>query len=911
LHDQIQTQLDSHVADAGTSTLVVCGLGGAGKTQLVLDYVQRHRTEYKATFWIEAGAKDSLERDFIYLYQTLFGLTTAAKMETTRVDDAVSRVKGWFAGRQGPWLMVFDGADAIDDSEARGYIDIRHFIPDVASLHVIVTTRSSMAADMTRLDAVCVGEMDEAQAVELFYRHSRILRDDVGMKSEVKVIVKELGCLALAVMLAAAYVGTTPRLQSNIKAYLPEHRQRRQELFSRKPESLVHQYSESVLTTWETSHQAVADQSLLASVILSMLSFLSFDDIFLGLFRIREIERTMLTDSEAKQRDKIEECFRLLQQYSLVQWKADLQSYAIHKVVHAWGYDRLTRDDQRELSWATFGLVVDAVKAVQSSMTGPEDKLRLVPHVTANVATLGGGRGTWTELTKPILNKVEGLGLFLVHHEKWLDGGVVQELVLDERRRILGDEHFDTTTAMSNLARTLREQGLLGKAAKMFEEVVEKRGRTLGEEHPYTISAISDLASTLKYQGLLDKAAKMLKEVLEKKRRTLGEEHPDTITATNDLAVTLVDQGQLDEAVKMLEEVLEKRRRIFGEEHPDTIFAMNNLGAILLKQGLLDRVVKILEEVLEKRRRTLGEEHPDTISAISNLASRFREQGMLNKAAKMFKEVLEKRRRTIGEEHPDTITAINLVAVTLVDQGHLDEATEMLKEVLEKKRRIFGEEHLSTIVAMDNLGGTLVLQGLLDKAAELFEEVLEKRRRILGEEHPDTLLAISNLAGRLRDQGLVDKAAKMFKEVLEKRRRILGEEHLDTVIAMNDLASALRCQGLLDEAAKMFKEVLEKWKHTLKEDHPYTILAINNLAYTLADQGKLDEAVKTLKKLLEKRRDILGEEHPDTITTNHYLATIEAKVKMERWTRNIWIGVLVLVPLLIAYDAIAWYKKGV
>ena len=45
--------------------LAVWGLGGAGKTQLVLNYLRRHRTEYKATFWIEAGRKELVKRDFV------------------------------------------------------------------------------------------------------------------------------------------------------------------------------------------------------------------------------------------------------------------------------------------------------------------------------------------------------------------------------------------------------------------------------------------------------------------------------------------------------------------------------------------------------------------------------------------------------------------------------------------------------------------------------------------------------------------------------------------------------------------------------------------------------------------------------------------------------------------------------
>lgn len=61
-------------------------------------------------------------------------------------------------------------------------------------------------------------------------------------------IIIELGSLALAVTLAATYVGLTPRLHSDVEEYLPECRKRRRKLLQRKPESLVYKYSESMLT---------------------------------------------------------------------------------------------------------------------------------------------------------------------------------------------------------------------------------------------------------------------------------------------------------------------------------------------------------------------------------------------------------------------------------------------------------------------------------------------------------------------------------------------------------------------------------------------------------------------------------------------------------------------------------------
>jgi hypothetical protein len=54
--------------------------------------------------------------------------------------------------------MVFIGADTIEAEQTSGYIDIKHFIPSAAALGVIVTSCSSTAKDMTRLEGVQVGD---------------------------------------------------------------------------------------------------------------------------------------------------------------------------------------------------------------------------------------------------------------------------------------------------------------------------------------------------------------------------------------------------------------------------------------------------------------------------------------------------------------------------------------------------------------------------------------------------------------------------------------------------------------------------------------------------------------------------------------------------------------------------------
>ncbi|KAL8907437.1 MAG: hypothetical protein Q9207_001407 [Kuettlingeria erythrocarpa] len=173
---------------------------------------------------------------------------------------------------------------------------------------------------------------------------------------------------------------------------------------------------------------------------------------------------------------------------------------------------------------------------------------------------------------------------------------------------------------MSNLASTLSDQGRLDEAASMKQEVLEKRRRILGDEHPDTITAMKNLANTLSDQGQLDKAASMQQEVLEKTRRILGDEHPNTTSAMSNLANTLSDQGRLDEAASMRQEVLEESRRILGDEHPNTITAMSNLASTLSHQGRLDDAVLVLLYPLKAMHRLLAQDHPSTISTMRKLA---------------------------------------------------------------------------------------------------------------------------------------------------------------------------------------------------------------------------------------------------------------------------------------------------
>ena len=260
----------------------VYGLGGAGKSQLALSYLQRYRGDYDATFWIQAGQATSVDQDFLKIAQLLPG---GMKLQgQPSAGEVILAVHSWFNRRPGKWLFVFDGADELDDVDDAHFVDIGWYIPGSARAHVIFTSRSTMARDLSTFEGVEVCELEETQARELFCKCSGLENLASKWKEEMGLIVKELGYLALAITLAGSYVSHKPRLLSHLPDYLEEYRQQRKRVLDTKPSKVVHRYEHSVMATWEMSYAAVGKQLPEACQLLTLLAFLNYEDIYLGLF---------------------------------------------------------------------------------------------------------------------------------------------------------------------------------------------------------------------------------------------------------------------------------------------------------------------------------------------------------------------------------------------------------------------------------------------------------------------------------------------------------------------------------------------------------------------------------------------------------------------------------------------------
>ena len=92
---------------------------------------------------------------------------------------------------------------------------------------------------------------------------------------------------------------------------------------------------------------------------------------------------------------------------------------------------------------------------------------------------------------------------------------------------MLGEEHPDTLTFMNNLASTYQAQGDLARARDLQERVLGNRCRALGDENSNTTITAWNLLQTLRNLGESDAA----QEVVEKFLLFLVERNPAFLSA--------------------------------------------------------------------------------------------------------------------------------------------------------------------------------------------------------------------------------------------------------------------------------------------------------------------------------------------------------------------------------------------
>ena len=482
--------------------IALFGMGGIGKTQTVLEFVHRYQTAYGRIYWISAGTQDSLLNG----YAKIGKLAELVFAPDSKPIEVAEKVLLWLK-KTPNWLLVVDNLDDTNVLSTPPLGEHNMLLPDSGpGHHTLITTRNKHA-DHIPAQTVEVPLFEEFEAIALLASLSGLPLDPNSAENEfAHKIVKELGCLPLAISQAAAYI---KQVSGSFAKFVEHYTAFRSQLNAWVPDG-PRPYPYSVATTWVMSLDEIRKNNPIAVQLFRLLAFLNPDNILIDFLKSgvagldHDLQRLLSDEFE------FSNALLSFETFSLVKWNRQRSSISLHRLVQAVVKDEMSID---ELIY--FRGMINAV-CDQAIPNDFQDRVRFRLYIGQVMGTLLDPELLESEIAAHALCYA---GSFLREDGNNTDGEVLLLRSCKILEELLGCDHNCTLVAQHQLAWTYWAQAKMAEAARLQEEVLEKRKKILGEDHPETLRTMHNLLHTYWWEERLEEANKLEEEFREGVRR--------------------------------------------------------------------------------------------------------------------------------------------------------------------------------------------------------------------------------------------------------------------------------------------------------------------------------------------------------------------------------------------------------
>jgi len=641
-----------------TEPLAMIGLGGVGKTRLVIEHAWRQIGRCNAVLLVSAGSAEALNRNLA----SLCNPTALDLPEQTLTEEAAQRQAAlhWLQANPG-WLLILDNVDTPEAAAA-----VETLLPQLSGGQLVLTTRLRNWSAAVQLQEVEVLTPEDATAF-LLERTAGRRREAAEDASEARSIaVDDLGGLALALEQAGAYIS---QRRLSLSAYRSQWQGNRQVVLAWNDPRLT-QYDRNLATTWLTSYQQVSEA---ARTLLRRLAWLSPEPIPESL-----LEVTVPGDPEAAGDGW--EALNQLEGFSLVNRSAEAPIFSVHRLVQEVGRLRQQQPNEPEpnelepaLRWLNAAFVGDPQDVRSWGVLDP-----LAPHaqVVAGFADQAG-------ISDPTGRLINEIGVLFDAKAAYSDAEPLMRRALAIDEASYGNDHPNVAIRLNNLASLLHATNRLAEAEPLMRRALAIDEASYGNDHPQVAIRLNNLALLLKATNRLAEAEPLMRRALAIDEASYGNDHPQVAMSLNNLAQLLQTTNRLAEAEPLTARVVEIFEISYGKDHPKVATALNNLAQLLRATNRLAEAEPLMRRALAINEADYGREHPNVAIQLNNLAQMLQATNRLAEAEPLMRRALAIDEASYGNDHPDVARNLNNLAQLLQATNRLAEAEPLMQRSVE------------------------------------------------------------------------------------------------------------------------------------------------------------------------------------------------------------------------------------
>ncbi|MDG9709032.1 FxSxx-COOH system tetratricopeptide repeat protein [Streptomyces sp. DH10] len=771
------------------------GLGGVGKSQLVLEYIYTHQHDYRVICWIPAE-RESLVLAALATLAAQLGVAPA-EQDTVGVPAAGTAVPAALeALRAGVpydnWLLVFDNAEDVEM--------VRGYFPANAPGKIIVTSRNRGWERVATSLLVNVFEREES--IELLQKRAADLpREDADRLAEA------LGDLPLAVEQAGAWLGVTGM---EVDEYL--------ELLARRSPEILEieqspDYPVSVAAAWDISLERIRENNPGARQLLDICASMAPEPIPRSILRSsRGVNITPQIDPMLREPIKLNRAIRDLSQFSLIKVDPRAGTLQMHRLLQTVLLAKLSEEERERMRDAAHQLLSAANRGPYGSSLEWRAYQALLPHVLASQAV--------TSTDPYVRDLVYDTMWFLYYWGDHEGAAAFGRQAWSAWLAASGEEDIYVIRMIKGFAFLLRRTGQIAESIPLTEKALEV-SRRVQVEPEELIDSLCDMSDARRYQGRFQEARDLGREATELARSLFGPDDQATLRGAHSLGVDLRLCGQFKEALTLDQETARQRDALLGDASFFTLNTLHCVGIDTREAGRYPEAREFQEDVYRRALTALGDKNPLTLRIARDLGVCRRRDGNLAEGAKLAEDTLRNFATRYGDEHLDTLTTAANVSVDRRLAGDLEGSHRLAGTTADRLERRLGANHAHTLLTRANLAATERALGALDAAQELEDDVVRRLSDTVGPHHIITLTVGIGQANTFYGRLDFERAHAIDSVNLPLLTEVAGEGHPLTLSCISNLSLDLRGLGRADEADALQRKAVEGFAAVLRNSHPW------------------------------------------------------------------------------------------